>query len=125
MPGRGNDHRPAAIAHHSEWAWVQRPYVRVVASGDCSGSSDEILDDRPLQILRLEPFSTPSAGAGAVVAKCAADPIVCAGTGEQRVDLLHRRLGAADPELQHTLHRCRQLFSPLQLPLDRGLIQFL
>ena len=60
-----------------------------------------------------------------MIAKRAADAIVIAGTGEQGIDLLHRRLRPAEPQLEHPLHRHGQILCPLQLPLDRALIQLL
>ena len=61
-----------------------------------------------LQILRLKTFAGPAAGGCAVIAERAADAIVVAGARKQRVDLLHRGLRAAEPELEHAPHRRRQ-----------------
>jgi hypothetical protein len=58
-----------------------------------------------------------------VIAKCATNPIIVAGTSEQCIDLFDRGLGAAESELEHPLHRRREFF--LQLPLDRTTIEFL
>ena len=84
----------------------------------------EILDNRALQVLRLKSFTDPAAGGGAVIAESTADAIVITGTGEQGIDLLHRRLSTAEPQLEHPLHRRRQLLCVRQLPLDRPLSSF-
>src|SRR5262249_31761452 len=60
-----------------------------------------------------------------VIAEGAADTVVLTGTGEQCVDLFHRRLRTTESELEHTLHRCRQFFRVFQLPLERGLVELL
>ena len=60
-----------------------------------------------------------------MIAESSADAIVIAGAGEQGIDLLHRRLGPAEPQLEHPLHRQGQIICALQLALDRALIQLL
>ena len=50
--------------------------------------------------------------------------IVVAGAGEQRVDLLDRSLGTAEPEFEHAAHGWRQLFRVEQL-LNRLAIELL
>ena len=60
-----------------------------------------------------------------MIAEGAANAVILAGTGQQCIDLFHRRLRAAEPKLEHPLHRRRQFLSPLQLPLDCGLVELL
>ena len=76
------------------------------------------------QILRLKTFTSPSASAGTVVAKGAADAIIIAGTGEEGVDFLYSRLGAAQPQLQSPTHGWQQIVA-LQLFPDRFAVELL
>ena len=99
--------------------------MRVITGGDRNDGSVEIFDDRTFQVLRLKTFTAPASSRCAVIAEGAADAVVLTGTGKQCVNLFHRRLRAAEPELEHALHRRRQFLCSLQLPLDRGLVKLL
>ena len=76
----------------------------IVAGRDCGDRGIEIFDNGALQILRLKTFAGPAPGRCSVKPEGAADTIVVAGTSEQSVDLLDRRLGTAEPELEHAPH---------------------
>ena len=71
----------------------------VVASRNRIDRRGKVVDNGALQVLRLETFSSPAAGGGAVIPKGATHAIVVAGAGKQCVDFLdgssgHRRAGA-------------------------------
>ena len=79
----------------------------VVASSN--GGNCCFIGNCTFQILRLVSLTSPSASAGTVVAKGAADAIIITSTGEQGVKLLYSRLGAAQPQLQSPTHGWQQI----------------
>ena len=81
--------------------------MRIVAGGNGSDCRIEIVDGRALQVLRLETFTCPAAGGGAVVAKRTANTVVITGPREQRIDLLDCCLSTAEAQLQCPLHLWR------------------
>ena len=83
-----------------------------------------VVDDRPLQILRLESFAGPAAGRSTVVTERAAYPIVGSHSPQQCVNLLHGGLGAAEPQLQRSTNGRGQILF-LQQPLDCCAVQCL
>ena len=98
--------------------------MRDVAGRDRGDCGVEILDSRTFQILRLETLAGKAPSGSAVIAERATDAIVAVGAGKQRVDLLDRRLSAAEPEFQHAAHGRRkrivaeQLFDRLAIELS-------
>src|SRR5262245_60174205 len=96
----------------------------VIAGGDGINRRGKVADNGALQVLRLETFSSPAAGSGAVIAEGTTHAIVIAGAGQQSVDLLGGSLRTTEPELQHAPHGWRQLFIAEQL-LDRLAIELL
>ncbi len=60
-----------------------------------------------------------------MITEGAANAVILAGTGKQCINLFHCRLRAAEPKLERALHRRGQFLSPLQLPLDCGLVELL
>ena len=85
----------------------------------------EIIDDGALQVLWLKSFTCPAAGCCTVEAECAADSIISAGTSEECIDLLDRRLCPTKTELKNSLHRRRELMLSLDLPFNCTFVQFL
>ena len=65
----------------------------------------KVVDNGTLQILRLETFSGPAAGGGAVIPEGAPHAIIVTGAGKQGVDFLDGSLGTAEPELEHAAAR--------------------
>jgi hypothetical protein len=92
--------------------------VCVIAGGDCSDGSVEVLDNGALQVLRLKILTAPASGRSAVKTEGAAHPIIMTSTRQQSVNLSHCRLGAAEPELEHAPHLRQQIFL-VELPLNR------
>ena len=82
--------------------------MRNVAGRNRSDRRVEILDSRTFQILRLETLAGKAPSGGAVIAEHATYAIVAVGAGKQRVDLLDRRLSAAESEFQHAAHGRRK-----------------
>ena len=76
----------------------------VVAGRNRIDRRGKIVDNGALQVLRLETFSSPAAGGGAVISEGATHAIVVAGAGKQGVDFLDGSLGTAEPELEHAAH---------------------
>src|SRR5262245_59171134 len=107
VPRRYTDHAPAAVAQDRQRALVQLFDVLIIAGRHCSDRSVEILDDWPLQVLRLESLTGTAAGGCSVVTKRAADTIIITSTGEQGIDLSSCCLGASKSKLQHPLRLYR------------------
>ena len=76
----------------------------VVAGRNRIDRRGKIVNNGALQVLRLETFSSPAAGGGAVIPEGATHAIVVAGAGKQCVDFLDGSLGTAEPELEHAVH---------------------
>ena len=97
----------------------------IIAGGNCSDRSIEIVNNGTFKILRLKTFTGPAAGGCAMVAKSAADTIIIAGTSEQRIDLFRRGLCPIEPQLEYPPHLWRQIISVEQPLLDRLLVELL
>ena len=80
----------------------------IVASRNRSDGCIHI-NSRALQVLRLNSFTGPSAGGGAVITESTTDAIIIASTSKQGRDLLRCCLGPAQSKLQHPLNCWHQL----------------
>src|SRR5262249_36974078 len=104
MTGRSANHGAAALTHDSKRPQIQLAYMLIVAGGNRGNRSVDILDSYALQILRLESFTRPSAGGGAVITEGTTHAIVVASTGKQCINFLGGSLGAAQAELEDAAH---------------------
>src|SRR6516164_6159920 len=86
------DHRARAIAHHRQGPWIQAAHMLVIAGCNRRDCCVEIIDNGTLQVLRLKSFASPAAGCRTVETECVADAIISAGTSEECINLLDRRL---------------------------------
>ena len=76
----------------------------VIASRNRINRRGKVVNNGALQILRLETFTSPAAGGGAVISKGATHTIVVTGAGKQCVDFFGGSLGTTEPELEHAVH---------------------
>ena len=92
--------------------------MRIIAGRDRGDGGIKILDRNAFEILRLKTLPGPAAGAGATIAKGAADAVVVAGAGQQRVELLGGRLSAVKSKRQRLTHWHSEPVGVLEQLLD-------
>src|SRR5262249_11688767 len=104
IAGICDNHRATAVANNSKRLRIQAAHVGIIASHHCSNGGVEVLDRRPLQILRLKSLAAPASSCCSVKSESTANPGITAGARPQCIDFFYSSLSPAEAELENAQH---------------------